>query len=77
MQTLVCPYCSAITGCDHDPVPPNENHRQVMPQTIEAYKALAQRDLELIMEMKDEISNLKQKVNKLEQQLKSKKIRSE
>lgn len=36
-----------------------------MPQTIEAYKELAQRDLELIMDMKGEISLLKSKVNDL------------
>ena len=29
-----------------------------MPQTIEAYKALAQRDLELIMEQREEIAQL-------------------
>jgi len=40
---------------------------QAMPETVEAYKALAARDLELIMEQKEEISRLKQKVNKLEQ----------
>ena len=38
-----------------------------MPQTIEAYKALAQRDLELIEEQQKEIGQLKVKVNKLEQ----------
>ena len=69
MQTLACPYCSTITGCVHDPIPPNEDHRQVMPQTIEAYKDLAQRDLELIEEQREEISKLKQRVNKLEQKL--------
>lgn len=49
--------------------PPNEDHRQVMPQTIEAYKELAQRDLDLIMEMKEEISKLKMENNKLRQKL--------
>jgi len=38
-----------------------------MPQTVEAYKKLAQRDLDLIIEMKDEISKLKQKANSYEQ----------
>ena len=38
-----------------------------MPQTIEAYKALAQRDLELIEEQQREIGQLKAKINKLEQ----------
>jgi sugar-specific transcriptional regulator TrmB len=42
-----------------------------MPQTIEAYKALAQRDHDLIAEMKAEhqaeVSKLKSKINKLEQ----------
>ena len=38
-----------------------------MPQTIEGYKKLAERDLELIMEQKAEISKLKQRINKLEQ----------
>ena len=42
---------------------------QTMPDTIEAYKKLAQRDLELIMEMRTEIGKLKAKVNKLEQKL--------
>ena len=38
-----------------------------MPQTIEAYKALAQRDLELIEEQQREIGQLKAKINKLDQ----------
>ncbi len=38
-----------------------------MPQTVEAYKALAQRDLDLIMEQKEEISKLKAENNKLRQ----------
>lgn len=40
---------------------------QPMPQTIEAYKVLAQRDLELIEAQRREIGKLKAKVNKLEQ----------
>ena len=40
-----------------------------MPQTIEAYIRLAHRDLELIMEMRSEIGQLKAKINKLEQKL--------
>ena len=40
---------------------------QPMPETIQAYKDLAQRDLELIMEMRTEIGQLKAKINKLEQ----------
>jgi uncharacterized coiled-coil protein SlyX len=47
-----------------------------MPQTIEAYKALAQRDLELIVEMKvehqAEVSKLKARLNNLEQKLNAK-----
>lgn len=42
-----------------------------MPQTVEAYKALAQRDLELIMEMKAEISKLKERNNRLHQKNRS------
>ena len=38
-----------------------------MPQTIEAYKDLAQRDLELIESQRDEINKLKCKVNTLTQ----------
>ena len=38
-----------------------------MPQTIEAYRKLAQRDLELIMSQKEEIGRLKARINKLEQ----------
>ena len=42
-----------------------------MPQTIEAYKALAQSDHDLIVQMKAEhqaeVSKLKAKINKLEQ----------
>ena len=38
-----------------------------MPQTLEYLRALSARDLELIMEQKDEISRLKQRINKLEQ----------
>ena len=44
---------------------------QPMPETIEAYKALAQRDHDLIAEMKAahqaEVSKLKARINKLEQ----------
>jgi len=40
-----------------------------MPQTIEAYQRLAQRDLDLIMEMRKEIGQLKARNNKLEQKL--------
>ena len=42
---------------------------QPMPQTIEAYKALAQRDLELIEEQQLEISKLKVANNQLRQKL--------
>ena len=38
-----------------------------MPQTIEAYKKLAQRDLELIEEQQKEIGQLKAEANKLKQ----------
>ena len=67
MKTTECPLCSPITGCVHDHAEPNEDHRQVMPQTVEAYNKLAQRDLELIEEQREEINKLKQRVNKLEQ----------
>ena len=40
-----------------------------MPQTIEAYKALAQRDLELIMDMREEIVKFKIENNKLRQKV--------
>ena len=40
-----------------------------MPDTIDAYKALAQRDLELIESQRDEINKLKCKVNDLQQRL--------
>jgi HAMP domain-containing protein len=40
-----------------------------MPQTIEGYQALADRDLILIESMRDEIGMLKAKINKLEQKL--------
>ena len=40
-----------------------------MPQTIEGYKELAQRDLELIEEQRDEIAKLKQENNNLRQKL--------
>ena len=43
-----------------------------MPQTIEAYKALAQRDLELIEEQQKEIGQLKARVNRLRQALEAK-----
>lgn len=43
-----------------------------MPQTVEAYKKLAQRDLELIEDQRDEIGKLKAKINKLEQKVESK-----
>ena len=38
-----------------------------MPRTVEHYKANAIRDHELILEQRDEIARLKQKINKLEQ----------
>ena len=38
-----------------------------MPKPPEYYRALAQRDLELIMDQKAEIDRLKQRINKLEQ----------
>ncbi len=38
-----------------------------MPKTIQHYQANAERDQELILEQKEEISKLKQKVNKLGQ----------
>lgn len=63
-------YCFYCSDQDLTKFPePNENHKQVMPQTIEAYKQLAQRDLELIEEQREEISKLKQQVNKLEQKV--------
>lgn len=40
-----------------------------MPQTIEAYKKLAQRDLELIEEQRVTIGKQAAKINKLEQKL--------
>ena len=48
-----------------------------MPQTIEAYKALAQRDLELIEEQQREIGRLKGELNERKQQLVSAKIRAQ
>jgi len=45
-----------------------------MPQTVEAYKLLADRDLKLIESQRDEIGQLRAKINKLEQKL-SKKLR--
>lgn len=38
-----------------------------MPRAIEHYQANALRDQELILEQKDEIAKLKQKINKLDQ----------
>ncbi len=38
-----------------------------MPQTIDGYKKLAQRDLELVMEMRTEIGKLKARLNNLQQ----------
>ena len=40
-----------------------------IPQTIEAYKTLAQRDLELIEEQQREIGRLKGELNERKQQL--------
>ena len=48
-----------------------------MPQTIEAYKTLAQRDLELIEEQQREIGRLKGELNERKQQLVSAKIRAQ
>lgn len=41
-----------------------------MPQTVEGYKELAQRDLVLIEKQRDEIGRLKAKINQLQQKLK-------
>ena len=41
-----------------------------MPQTVQAFRHLAQRDLELIEEQREEIAKLKCKVNNLTQKLK-------
>ena len=43
-----------------------------MPQTVEGYKELAQRDLVLIEKQRDEIGRLKAKINQLKQRLKKK-----
>ena len=48
-----------------------------MPQTIEAYIRLAHRDLDLIMEMRKEIGQLKAEVNKLKQQNVKQKIKTQ
>ena len=40
-----------------------------MPRTVEHYQANADRDQELILEMKDEIGRKNQRINKLEQKL--------
>lgn len=50
---------------------------QPMPQTIEAYKALAQRDLELIEKQQLEIGQLKATVNNLRQKIKKAQRRRE
>ena len=47
---------------------------KAMPNTIESYKDLAQRDLELIEEQRSEISKLKCKLNNLQQKLKKRRI---
>jgi len=44
-----------------------------MPQTIEYYKAQQEREGELILKMKEEISRYKARINTLEQKLASKK----
>lgn len=41
-----------------------------MPKTVESYKELAQRDLEIIEAQRDEIAKLKGTVNNLRQKLK-------
>lgn len=43
-----------------------------MSKSIEAYQQLSQRDLEIIMQQKDEIAKLKAENNKLRQKLRSK-----
>ena len=43
---------------------------QPMEQTVDAYRKLAQRDLELIEEQQQEIGVLRAKVNNLQQKLK-------
>jgi len=40
-----------------------------IPQTVEGYKELAQRDLALIEKQRDEIERLKAKINQLQQKL--------
>ena len=41
--------------------------KRPMPQTIEDYRMLAARDLEFIMEQREEISRLKRRLNDLQQ----------
>ncbi len=48
-----------------------------MPQTVEACQSVMERDAELILEMKAEISKLKQKVNTLSQKIQARQGASE
>jgi hypothetical protein len=56
-------YDGCITGIGSAPITPAKN--EPMPQTIEYYIKRGAMDLELIMEMKEEISRLKQNNEKL------------
>ena len=47
-----------------------EDRKQAKPQTIDAYKVLAQRDLNLIMEMKGIIGTQNKELNQLRQKVK-------
>ena len=60
-----------------DKKPMASSTAEPMPQTIEAYKALAQRDLELIEEQQREIGRLKGELNERKQQLVSAQIRAQ
>ena len=46
---------------------PTHGKKEPMPQTVEQYRKLAEMDLELIMEQREEISRLKRTVNDLRQ----------
>ena len=65
-----CGECLMYCACDSNPLNvPVLERREPMPKTIEYYEAQQEREGKLILEMKDEISDLKVRNDRLEKKL--------
>ena len=75
MSNFYCDKCGTalidsphgyITECEHYPITPPKGEK--MPQTREYWEKRADMDQELILKQRDEIGELKQRINKLQQE---------